>query len=1393
MSRIAMRLRHHWHIWVLMVVAYVPMITTGAGRVSADTKTYLFLDPGALLAEASSLWSSSFGAGTVTHQYIGYLWPMGPYFWLSETIGLPDWLAQRLWWGSLIFMASLGAHRLARHMGVATVYALVAGLFYGLSPYSLHYIARLSGILLPWVGLPWLIVCLVRLRRERSWRWVATSALIIATVGTVNATALLYVVMGVGLWLFCDALAGLARWRDAFTDLVKIAASSLLVSLWWMMALVTQSRYGLPMLRYTETYETVAKASLPQELLRGLGYWFFYGGDESGRWIGPSATYLTNPVIILAGFMLALVALVAVGSATGAHRMHVAIFTVVGLALSVGAAPIGSQPLFGRLFEALMGHEAGFALRSTPRALPLVLLAFSIAIGLTLHNLSLRTTTKTPSSVRPVMAMSTAALVMALVVANNFPWFTGRVMTESITRSEDLPTYWTEMARAIDALRDQSGYGRTYEFPASNFADHWWGGTVDPVLKGLMSTEYLAKEMVPLGSEATTDLLSAFESRLVDGRADTATLTSLAQILSANTVSWRADLAYDHFLTARPEYLAPLLQSRPPGTSLFEGPSISTNSRAAIVDESWYAHRRVDSYPLLQAWTIPDPRPLVSVSDPSHLTTLVGSGQGVLDALAAGALSANDTFVYAGSRRYLPETLSKSTIDHLIITDTNRKAERQWSSIAQQTGRTEARSEPAVTDKPTDQRLNPFTDDHRAPIGIDEFSTSRLVGSVSAVRASSYGHPVVLTPEARPEHAVDGDPRTAWVVGVRGRAVGEWIRIEHRSDVTTDSVEMDFTIREPGDRVLQEVRLDLFDDAGAVVRTLVEPIEMDQRQAIRFPTTTFRSLMVTITKESYSNRIDHSLSPGIAISEIQVPGSTGTEFIEVPRVASGLLASAARATFVLTRQGIDASIPHRADQETALRRIIDLDSGTTVTVFGTARMAGRAAESLLSRETSMTMAQSDQRLWGAVNSIASLALDGDPTTAWITPLDTAIGATLRTRIAPNTNSRTLRLSVVDDRFHSVPTRILVTDRNGEVHVQSLEPSDGHLVTTLPDGFAYPLTSLTIDEVRSRTFANYFSKQPRLLPVAITEIDFGVDNRRVTPTLSQDCRDDLLSVNGVGVPIRLSSQGSPLDSATTIAFSTCAPVVLGDGENLIESAKGLDTGIDIDQLVVEIGATKARSLPPLAATVRSRGATRIAATIDTDGPAVVSFAQSVSRGWRASLRTATDEIDLGTPFVVQGYANGWVVPTAGELVLTWEPQKVVRTGLIISVLSAVVLLFVAARRHGTRVLNDDETRSGSLPPDRRRGWLIAPVGLLFAAIAGPIPGVVAVGALFVPRRLGIAIVAICMAIVGGVVVFNQTRFGYPPTLDWPLRFADLARVSWVAVAVAAINPLLRRSP
>src|SRR5690242_14579929 len=102
----------------LALVSYVPLLMSRTGAVAADTKQYLYLDPGRLTQGAASMWDPNTGLGTVTHQNIGYLFPMGPYFTLVRWAHIPVWVGQRVWMGTLLFSAGLGVAYCARRLGL---------------------------------------------------------------------------------------------------------------------------------------------------------------------------------------------------------------------------------------------------------------------------------------------------------------------------------------------------------------------------------------------------------------------------------------------------------------------------------------------------------------------------------------------------------------------------------------------------------------------------------------------------------------------------------------------------------------------------------------------------------------------------------------------------------------------------------------------------------------------------------------------------------------------------------------------------------------------------------------------------------------------------------------------------------------------------------------------------------------------------------------------------------------------------------------------------------------------------------------------------------------------------------------------------------------------------
>jgi arabinofuranan 3-O-arabinosyltransferase len=191
------------------------------------------------------MWDPSRDLGTVTHQNIVLVWPMGVYYWLAHALGVPIWLAQRVWLGSILFLAGAGVLYLARtiHWGtdgrraLVTAGPIVAAFVYAMSPYVLQYANRTSVLLLPWTALPWLIGLAARSLESKGWRHPALFALVALSIA-VNATALVLALLGPALWVAWSVWgARSTTGRDALKAVLRLGAITAVTSLWWVVAL----------------------------------------------------------------------------------------------------------------------------------------------------------------------------------------------------------------------------------------------------------------------------------------------------------------------------------------------------------------------------------------------------------------------------------------------------------------------------------------------------------------------------------------------------------------------------------------------------------------------------------------------------------------------------------------------------------------------------------------------------------------------------------------------------------------------------------------------------------------------------------------------------------------------------------------------------------------------------------------------------------------------------------------------------------------------------------------------------------------------------------------------------------------------------------------------------
>lgn len=1382
--------------WLLAGLAWLPLLFTGRGRVASDTRQDMYLDPSGFLTRARNLWDPMVHFGTVTHQNLGLLVPMGAWFWTTDALGLPTWLAQRLWLGAIIFAAGAGVLHLGRTLAWQLPAAAVAAACYALSPYLLQYATRTSVLLLPFAGLPWMLSLVVRAGRSGGWRHPALLALVVFLVGSVNATSLILVGLGPALWLPYAVAKGDLTARRALAVAAKVGGLSMMVSLWWVVALAVQSRYGLPVLTYTETVDDVATTAAAPEVVRGLGYWVFYGREVLDPNVGPAVAYTQNPLLLTISYLLPGLGLLSAVLVRFQHRAFFAALIVVGALVAVGAHPVDDPSAMAAAFRSAADSTAGLALRSSTRAVPLVALALAASLGQGVAAL-----------VRsPRRSWVTAGGVSLLAVANLPALVTGGFVDDGFSRPEDLPEHWTD---AADWLADQDDPGAVLELPGIQYATYRWGTTYEPVTPGLLDRPVIAREQLPYGSPASADLLIALDRRLQEGVPDQAALSAVARLLGARWVLLRNDLAFERYVSPRPRALWSWFQPVPEGlraaASFGEAVENAPDPRLPLLDEEALGlPDEVEDPAPVEVFEVDAPRSQVRLEPADQAIVIDGDGDGLVDAATLGLLPGDSTLLY-GSTVLADDALLGDTVEShapLVITDTNRRRVRRWRSVRWGTGYTQRADERALSTELGDAELDVFDP-------VPDGSQTVVVQRGATVVASAYGGPLTLDPDARPALAVDGRADSAWAVGPLADPVGERLRIEPDRAVAADQVTV-LQRQGPADQRITEIALRI--DGGEPQRVALDDSStVAPGQVIPLPGGTVTSLELEITAVAGAP----SAGSPVGLAEVSLPGVVVDEVVELPTALleavgdAGALADRA-VTYLLTRLRSDPTEPVRADEERVLRRRILSPTDQVLGLSGQARLSahagGQALDALVGRTGPVASASSE--LPGALARRASAAIDGDASTRWEPAFLDLRGSWLAVDAGAPVAIDRLDLVLVADGRHSVPTRLEV-DVDGQVQSVELPAVREREHPGATRALSVPLTPVTgqrvrvtVSEVAARTTTDYYSRGPIDLPVGIAELGIpGVAASAPGEAVDTGCRTDLLTVDGVPVPLRVSGPTVDALDRHPLTAAACGPLSLPAGPHVVEAADGALTGIDLDRLVLSTGAAAAPpptgSLPEV--DIDHQDATTIDGTVPpTDGGWLV-LGQSHNEGWRARL----GGVDLGAPTLVDGAANGWLVDGADvrrSLHLEWTPQRWIDRGMMASALGVVLCLLIAllGRRGAWRSQPADPAlaplTNRPTPVGAVEALTVAGLGLLAAVAVHPLAGGVvlaaALASLAIPAGGAMTAVAVVAAwtVAAGWVIVTQLIDPRRPDFEWiagsgtPHRLTLLALLLLLVVAV-----------
>ena len=1301
----------------MALIAFVPQLWSQPGVADSDTKSYLYLDPGRYLGQSASMWNPNIGLGTVTHEQIGFLWPLDPFFWAVHALGIPLWVGQRLWVGLLLFGAGAGVLYLCRTVGLGGPGRFVAAVAYMLSPYFLQDVGRIGTLVLPWAGLGWMVAFVIRGVRTGGWRYPALSALVWLTVSGNNASGPVYAAVAPLLWLvYAVFVAKDHTLRQAWGVIWRTAILVAGVSLWWAWALAIESGYGLNVLGTTETVSAVAKTSLSSEVLRGLGYWFYYGADLAGPWAATSAGFTQDLWLIGLSFAVPLVALVAAVVVRWRQRFFFLVLIIVGMILAVGSHPYGDPSILGGVIKSFMTKTtAGLALRSSDRATPIVLLGLAVLLGAGVTALAHR---------RRLLGAAATVLTLATVAAANPPAWNGTTVLDRYTFPTPIPSYVTQAADALNATHRQT---RVLAVPGDNFGAYRYGNTVDPIWPGLLTRPFATHEQVVSGSLPSYDLLYALDYPMQNRTAVPADLAPLARLMSVGDVLVQSDIAYELYNRPPPQQFWKSLDLPAAGLGdpVGYGTPTPNVSMYPMVDETTLASSPDARWPSpLEVLSVADPRPLVRGESTTGALVVAGDGVGLKDIAGLGLLDTTSPVLFSRTLDQHPTAMSSALAGGatLVVTDSNRRQTFLWNAVSGSAGVTLAASDP------------------RPKVALDIFGHSpadaQTTSQVSGV-ASVQGVPT--DPDHSPVMAIDGMRDTAWETHYGTPAVNKYWQVTLTQPTTTGHATI--LQRAPGDYQVDQwiTRATLSFDGGSPVDVeLGTSSRSGAGQVVTFPRRTFSTLRITIDATTLSSKAKRALAPAspVGLAEVGLAGARAQNVIAMPDDllhSVGTASQSHRLVVVMTRQRV-APIPPAADPEPVLARTFTLPAARTFALTGTARVSASAADDTVDAvvgrppaDKGGIVAYSSGRLPGDVRATASAALDGDPTTMWSPGMGAGNqqDAWIQVNRPQSSTVDHLNLVVAADGHHSVPTalRVQACDR---LATDGRCPAGSHTAAvTLPavaDGrrrgatvgmpvhFA-PVTghdlTVTVTGLRTVTTKDYTSQAAISLPLGIAEL--GVPGTSVAApgaTLPATCRTDLLSVDGRPVPLAVTGSTATALGGGGLTVRPCGAdaggITLGPGSHVVVGTPGATTGFDIDQLVLDSapgGGPAASGGTTGAATTAATTATavRLAAPVPGPAPSVhvtsssattlhlrvtgatrpfwLVLGESINTGWTATVG-ATGH-DLGPSTLIDGYANGWLVRPTGtgafSVTLRWTPQSIENIMLVVSGLAVAACL------------------------------------------------------------------------------------------------------------------------
>ncbi|MWA10938.1 DUF3367 domain-containing protein [Streptomyces sp. BA2] len=1320
--------------WLLgfWAVVFVLFLAVKPGRMTFDTKLGVAVDPWQFLSDLGQLWHDRGGFGGIQDQYVGYTWPMLPFYGLADLVQLPIWLAERLWLSLIVATAFWGALRLAERLQIGSgTSRLLGAVAYALWPTFTVVVGSTSAAALPGALLPWVLLPLTNDRisaRSAALR----SALFIPFMGGVNAAATLASLLPVGLYLLSRPNG--PRKRKLITWWVP---GVILATAWWVVPLLMLGIYGENFLPYVENSATTTGTMSATETLRGAGNWVAYL-NFGEAWLPAGWTVATSVIVVVCSALAAALGLAGLARRDLPERRWL-VLTVLSVVLITLAGYGGA---FGAPFHETVQSWLNGGLVPFRNIYKFQTgLALALVLGL-MHLVGVASQAR---GARPVRGRKFAPLIAALLVLPGlaFPYLNGSILQPG--SFQKLPTYWEATA---DWLEKYSPDSRALVVPATAHGIYTWGSPIDQPLDVLAESRWAQRDYVPFGTAGNRRAMDAVEQALatggeVPGLRDYVTRAGMYYVVVRN------DLDPDQVGNVPTATVKRTLEEsgfeRVTGFGPKETGGKIPNDTPLQVEGLYPRQRAVEIYAPGSGAERPGQAGIKPVSN----TAVVSGGPESLLQLSADPSMRDRPSVLTGDNHP-----GVGTPGLQAVGDGLRRADTRFGLVNSNTSYTYTPGERNASGALQDAGKKP----HQIlpTSGIEHQTTAQLRGAKS-VTASSYGNWLFHLPQYDPVNAFDGNPATAWAEGSPGKPDGAWIKAEFRSKESVPSSIRLTPLPQEGVRAAP-TRVRVETEQGSRTSSL-QPNGM--RQSVKAPAGDSSWLKVTILDA----QIGKAGLTGAGFSEITVPGVRVTKLLQLPTdtgSAARTPAEGADATTYSMHRSSDPSALSPVNTEAGLHRRFTTPAEAEYEVKASAvAVPGSELDKLLykvapeQKDQIVASADSTSKLGGGL-SPRNLT-DGDLTTAWIAG------------DSPVVHLKWKGKEAIDEIV--LPAAGGLSTRPEKVEISS---PDGAAIAGVDENGNVRFPPITTDELTitvTKTAPlkvhNPVADDELQLPVGLTEVYVPALDKYRTKQPSASSTFELACGEGPELAVdgklhATSAKGSVRDlvERRAIEVTLCSrgsentALSLGAGKHTVEAG---DAGpLALMDVSLTQGTPGAIDRESRSLNIKDWLGDRREVSVGAGSASYLSTYENINDGWKATLNGK----ELSS-VRLDGWQQGFLVPKGegGTVKLSYEPSRIYEIGLIgggVGVLALIALVLIRRREP-----NPDGPDVAPPAP----GLILGTVALTLVAavIAGWFALLVPALALLAWRRHSL-LVPLAFVAMAGAGIAAAVGAGEPATAD-----------------------------